>query len=66
MAKKMKIKYAVCIPLILVSIVVWLLSDRGILPEFWKIPVILVVGICIVVLQSEMTFYAPRKHDKQK
>lgn len=66
MTKKMKIKYAVCIPLILLSIVVWLLSDRGILPEIGKIFVIVVVGICIVVLQSEMTFYAPRKEDEQK
>lgn len=66
MTKKMKIKYAVCIPLILLSLVVWLLSDRGILPEIGKILVIVVVGICIVVLQSEMTFYAPRKEDEQK
>lgn len=66
MTKKMKIKYAVCIPLILLSFVVWLLSDRGILPEIGKIFVIVVVGICIVVMQSEMIFYVPRKQGEQK
>lgn len=66
MTKKMKIKYAVCIPLILLSLVVWLLSDKGILPEIGKIFVITVVGICIVVMQSEMIFYVPRKQGEQK
>lgn len=61
MTKKMKIKYAVCIPLMVLSIIIGWLSSKAIVPAFWAIVAIIVVGVCIVVLQSEMTFFAPRK-----
>lgn len=61
MSKKMKIKYAVCIPLMIFAVIMEWLSSKTIVPEFWTIVAILIVGVCIVVLQSEMTFFAPRK-----
>lgn len=63
MSRKMKIKYAVCIPLMILSIIMGWLSSKAIVPDFWAIVAIIVIGLCIVVLQSEMTFFAPRKKD---
>lgn len=63
MSKKMKIKYAVCIPLMVLSIIIGWLSSKAIVPAFWAIVAIIVVGVCIVVLQSEMTFFAPQKEE---
>lgn len=65
MTKKMKIKYAVCIPLMVVSIVMGWFSSKAIIPAFWAIVAMIVIGVCIVVLQSEMTFFAPRKKEKE-
>lgn len=65
MTKKMKIKYAICLPLIILFMVLGALGQTGIIPGFWTIAAVIVIGVCIVVLQSEMTFFAPQKKNEQ-
>lgn len=63
MSKKMKIKYAICLPLMTLFLILGILGSNDIIPSYWTIVAIIVNGLCIVVLQSEMTFFAPRKKE---
>lgn len=55
--------YPVDDPFLILSIIVGWMSSKAIVPDFWAIVAIIVIGLRIVVLQSEMTFFAPRKKE---
>ncbi len=63
--KSMLIKYALCIPLLILFAVLAVLAVMGKVPEFWVIVSILVVGVCVTVLRSELTLFPPKKDDKE-
>lgn len=63
MSKKMKVKYAICLPLMTLFLILGILGSNDIIPNYWAVAAIIVNGLCIVVLQSEMTFFAPRKKE---
>lgn len=66
MTKKMKIKYAVCLPLMTLFLVLGALGAKRLIPGYWSIVAIVINGLCIVVRQIKPTFFAPRKQDEQK
>lgn len=61
--KRMILKYAIAIPLVILGAVLTFLAYQSTIPEFWAVVGILMVGVCIVLVCSEMQFYAdkPRK-----
>ena len=65
MKKSTIIKYAICVPLIVLAVVLALLALQGKIPEFWVIVSLLVAGICIVVVRSELTLFPPKKDDSE-
>ena len=40
------------------------LGGKGIIPRFWAYTAIIALHICIIVLMTEMSFFAPRDDDK--
>lgn len=63
--KSMLIKYAICIPLLILFAVLAVLAVMGKVPEFWVIVSILVVGVCVTVLRSELTLFPPKKGQRK-
>lgn len=62
--KSLLIKYAICIPVMILSGILVVLGGKGIIPRFWAYTAIIAVHICIIVLMTEMSFFAPRDDDK--
>ncbi len=62
--KPLLIKYAICIPVMILSGILVVLGGKGIIPRFWAYIAIIAVHICIIVLMTEMSFFAPRDDDK--
>lgn len=62
--KSLMIKYAICIPVMILSGVLIFLAGKGILPRFWVWIGGIALHICIIVLMTEMSFFAPRDDDK--
>lgn len=62
--KSLLIKYAICIPVMILSGILVVLGGKGIIPRFWAYIAIIAVHICIIVLMTEMSFFAPRDDDK--
>lgn len=63
-SKSTIIKYAICIPLLILAVVLAILALMGKVPEFWVIVSILVVGVCVTVLRSELTLFPPKKDNE--
>lgn len=63
--KSLMIKYAICIPVMILSGVLIFLGGKGILPRFWLWTGGIAVHVCILVLMTEMSFFPP-KEDSQK
>ena len=63
--KSLMIKYAICIPLILLSAALYHMGADGIIPRFWAYIGMLIFGTCLVTLMTEMSFFPPKDDDKE-
>lgn len=57
-------KYLICIPLIILSLAAIAFATQGIIHVAFAYLGILTIGVCIVVLHTEMHYYAPEEGRK--
>ena len=62
--KSLLIKYAICIPLILLAGVLVVLGGKGIIPGFWAYLAVVPLAIGVITLMTEMSFFPPKDDDK--